>query len=215
MATKPKKKTPAKKSTKKFVTPVFRASFPHLFMAHAMDDKSEAKFGVSAIWTPAKFTAREKELWKAILAEMDRQCIEAFGKKRADLPGNYKKGIRNGNEREDMEGYGEGTRFANLTSKNRPGVIDKDNNEISKEEGNTDEIYPGCYLRATVGIYTYDVSGGKGVALGLRNIQKVKDGERLDNRTDADEDFADEELDSAYDDDDEDDSGDEDEDDFD
>lgn len=182
----------------KLTTPVFRVSFPNLFEARAIegDPNSKPKFGTSAIWTLAKFSDKDKVLWKKIMAELDKESRRKFGKAWKELPASIKRGIRNGDEKEGMEGYGEGTRFANLTTKNRPGVIDKDKNEISPEEGNADEIYPGCYARATVTVYSYD-NKGKGVALGLRNIQKVKDGPRLDNRTAADEDF-DEELDAAW-----------------
>ena len=174
-------------------TPVFRVSFPNLFEARAIegDPNSKPKFGVSALWTPAKFTAKEKELWKKIMGELDKEAKRKFGKPWKELPSNVKRGLRNGDEKDGMDGYGEGTRFANLTTKTRPGVVDKDRNEISPEEGNADEIYPGCYARATVVVYSYD-NKGKGVAIGLNNIQKVKDGPRLDNRVAAEDDFEDE-----------------------
>ena len=198
MATsKPKSKARAGKNVKKFITPVFRISFPKLFVASKMDadDDGPPKFSCSAIWNPEKFTTSEKALWSAIFAEMKARSLEVCKKEWKSLASD-KRGIRNGSEKDGMEGYGEGTRFANLTSKNRPGVIDKDKNEISSDEGNMDEIYPGCYCRATVNVYAYN-NKSKGVALGLRNIQKVKDGPRLDNRTDADEDF-DEDIDESW-----------------
>lgn len=199
-ATKPK----GKREIKKYTTPVFRLSFPHLFVAQKMsdDDNSTPKFGCQAIWTPSKFTPAEKEQWKKILSALDDASKAAFKKPWKELPANVKRGLRNGNEKEGLEGYGEGTRFASLTSKMRPGVVsitkDDDGNyiKISPDEGNADEIYPGCYCRATVTVYSYD-NKGKGVAIGLRNIQKIKDGARLDSRVDANEDF-DEEVDSAW-----------------
>jgi hypothetical protein len=192
MSTKPK----AKIERVKLVTPVFRLSFPHLFKAHAADEDSKAKFGCSAIWAPAKFTESDKRLWKAMLTELDKEARRVFNKPWKELPDNIRRGIRDGAGKEGMEGYGEGTRFASLTSNNRPGVCDKDKNDISPEDGNAEEIYPGCYCRATVNVYSYN-NKGKGVALGLRNIQKVKDGPRLDNRASAQEDF-DDEIDSDW-----------------
>lgn len=185
----------------RYKTPPFRASFPSLFEPSSMDG-GPLKYGVSAVWTPSKFTERDKALWAAILKAVDEACMAKFKKKAKELPANYKKGIRDGAEKADMEGYGEGTRFANLTTKMRPGVIhvDKDDDgqpiKIGPEHGNTDEIYPGCLCRATVTIYTYD-NKGKGYALGLMNIQKVGDGPRLDSRTDAAEDF-DDDVDSSW-----------------
>ncbi len=172
---------------KKYVTPVFRLSFPHLFEAKGFDG-SAPKYGLSAVWHPAKFTAGDKKRWKAMMQALDAESRSRFKKAWKDLPANFKRGVRDGAEKADLEGYGEGTRFANITTQMRPGVIDIEKNKIAPEEGNADEIYPGCWCRATVTVYSYD-NKGKGVALGLMNVQKIKDGERLDSRTDAAEDF--------------------------
>jgi hypothetical protein len=180
----------------RYQTPVFRLSFPHLFVAQKFEGSGDPKFGCSAVWTPARFSDKEKELWKKLGVALDTESRSRFKMPFKDLPANFKRGIRDGAERADMEGYGAGTRFANLTTKMRPGVVDIGKNKIGPEHGNEDDIYPGCYCRATVTVYSYD-NKGKGVALGLMNVQKVKDGERLDSRTDAAEDF-DDEVDDAW-----------------
>lgn len=174
---------------KRFVTPVFRLSFPALFAARSYDGK-DAKYGCSAVWTPSEFNDQDKKLWKAILRALDAESKSCFNKAFKDLPANFKRGIRDGAEKSDLEGYGEGTKFASLTTQMRPGVIDRSKNVISPEEGNGEMIYPGCYCRATVNVYSYN-NKGKGVALGLMNLQFIKDGDRLDSRTDAAEDFED------------------------
>ena len=43
----------------------------------------------------------------------------------------------------------------------------------------------------SVTFFGYDVSGNRGVACGLNNIMKFKDGERLGGRSSAESDFAD------------------------
>ena len=179
---------------KRYLTPVFRLSFPSLFVAESYDG-GPPKFGCSAVWTPSKFTDRDKKLWKGLLGALDAESKSKFKKAWKDLPANYKTGIRDGLEKPDLEGYGEGTKFANLTTKMKPGVVDRAKDKIGPEEGNDEEIYPGCYCRATVTVYSYD-NKGKGVALGLMNVQKVGDGARLDSRTDASEDF--EEVDDDW-----------------
>jgi hypothetical protein len=175
----------------KVTTPVFRLSFPQLMEAKGYDG-GEPKFSLSAVFDPSRFTAREKEQWAAMEALADKASQERFKKNLKDLPGNFKKPFRDGAEKADLAGYGEGTVFCNLSSKMRPGVIDKNRNNIT----DADEVYPGCYCRATITAYSYD-NKGKGVAFGLQNVMKVADGERLDSRTDAQDDF-----DSDYDDDD-------------
>lgn len=176
---------------KRYMTPPFRLSFPTLFEPESMDDKGPKKYGLSAVWTPADFTEADKKKWRTIMVAINEASKDRFKKAWKDLPDNIKKGIRDGSERADMEGYGNGTKFANITSKMKPGVINLDNERLGPED-----IYPGCYCRATVTVYTYD-NKGKGVALGLMNVQKIKDGERLDSRTDAEDDF-DDEVDAAW-----------------
>lgn len=177
---------------KKFLSPVFRASFTqNVFKPGAMEEGGEPKYGLTAIWDPSRFSPRDKELWAKIMAELDSECMARFKKKWADLPGNFKRGIRDGSEKEGLEGFGAGKLFASLTTKLRPGVVDAAKNPIGLDHGNTDEIYPGCFCRATVTVYTYE-NKGKGAAVGLMNLQKVGDGARIDGRTDAAGDFEDE-----------------------
>ncbi len=185
---------------KRYMTPVFRASFPNVREARegmTGDDgkKGKPKYGISAIWTPSKFSESEKKQWRTLRQAINAICLERFKKGEKDLPANYKHGLRDGAEKEELEGYGAGTKFANLTTMQRPGVVRADRTPISIEEMD-DEVYPGCYMRATVTIYTYN-NKGKGYAIGLMNLQKVKDGPRLDSRVNAEQDFV-EDVDSSW-----------------
>lgn len=181
----------------KLITPVFRVCFPAVFQPESMEEGGPMKYGVSAVWDPSKFSDRDKKRWAAMRKALDTESQGRFKKDVKDLPGNFKRALRDGAERAHLEGYGEGTVFANLTTKSRPGVVDISKSPIGPEHGNADEIYPGCYCRATVGAYSYD-NKGKGVALGLNNLQKVKDGPRLDGRTRAEDDFEGDEVDDAW-----------------
>lgn len=188
---------------KTFKTPPFRANFTNtLFDADSMDG-GPMKYGVMAIWYPERFTDAHKALWKAIHDELDAVSLQAFKKKWSDLPGNFKKGLRPGEEKAAMGEAFEGATFANLTTKLVPGVVsnvrgpDGKPLPISKKAGNTEEVFSGCWMRATITIYSYD-NKGKGVALGLMNAQKLKDGPRLDYRGDAAADFADDDEDQAF-----------------
>lgn len=176
----------------KLQTPIFRVSFPSVFEASSYQGGAP-KYSVSAVWDPERFTANEKKLWQSILDLCDEVSMERFKKKMSALPGNFKKAIRDGEEKADLGGYGPGKLFANISSKMKPGLIDRDRAPIT----NPDDFYPGCYARATITAYAYD-NVGKGVALGLQNLQKVADGERLDSRTDAAEDFGDDDLDDRF-----------------
>jgi hypothetical protein len=200
MATKEKKT-----ERKRFLTPPFVLSFPSLWVAKAPEEgEGKPKFGATGIWTPAKFTDSDKKLWAAIRAELDVVALANFGKAWNKLPDNIKRGLRDGAAKEDVAGYGPGTRFANMTTLNRPGVIGPppDKMDIGPEHDNEDLIYPGCICRARVSIWAYGGKGSKqskykGVGIGLLNLQKLKDGERLDNRVAAGDDF-DEDVDSEW-----------------
>jgi len=181
----------AKKETIKLTTPVFRVAFPSVFEKSSYQGSAE-KYSLTAIWTPKTFGPRDKELWKALLAEMERASQDAFKKSWKAIPSNNR-GIRDGVEKGDMDGFGEGTFFATLSTLVEPGVFDRNGNQIVDK----DEIYPGVFARATVNVYAYN-NMSKGVAIGLRNLQKVKDGPRLDGRGDGAKDFADNELDESW-----------------
>jgi len=52
------------------------------------------------------------------------------------------------------------------------------------------EVYSGCYARVSMVAFVYNTAGKKGVSFGLRNVQKLEDGEALaGGRSDPEEDF--------------------------
>ena len=50
-------------------------------------------------------------------------------------------------------------------------------------------MYSGVWAILSVTFYAYEVSGNRGVACGLNNVMKYKDGEMLGGRASADSDF--------------------------
>lgn len=67
-----------------------------------------------------------------------------------------------------------------------PGVVDK----TAKPIMDTSEVYSGAIYRLDVNFYPFNTKGNKGVAVGLNNLMKVADGERLDGRMKAEDAFA-------------------------
>lgn len=61
------------------------------------------------------------------------------------------------------------------------------------------ELYSGCYVRASINFFSFNTNGNKGVAAGLGNVQKWADGEPLNGRVRAEDEF--EALDAEDDDD--------------
>lgn len=182
----------AKKESIKLTTPVFRVAFPSVFEKSSFQGSAE-KYSLTAIWTPRLFTPKDKELWKKLMAELDRVSRESFKLPWKDLTKNYNTGIRDGREKVDMDGFGEGTYFATLSTTVQPGIVDRFGEPITDK----DDIFPGVYCQASVNIYSYN-NLSKGVAIGLRNLKKIKDGPRLDGRGDASKDFSDDDLDDSW-----------------
>jgi hypothetical protein len=167
----------------KITTPVFRGSYANLFQAREFQNDGNPKFGVQALWD--KTDPALKPIKAAIIAA----AVEKFGEKARDILDKntlkLRSPLRDGDEENPEDENYEGKIFANLNSKNKPGIVDLKGNPIFEES----EAYSGCFFRATCGVYAYD-NKSKGVSLGLNNVQLVKKGERLDGRKDAAEDFA-------------------------
>lgn len=78
--------------------------------------------------------------------------------------------------------------FVNARSEQRPGIVDRAAKPIIGKDVET-ELYPGAVVNVTLFAYYYNTEGNSGISFGLNNIQKVKDGTRLDNRKSAEEEF--------------------------
>ncbi|WP_278600881.1 ssDNA-binding protein, partial [Clostridium tertium] len=66
-------------------------------------------------------------------------------------------------------------------SRQAPQVVDSKVEPILDQS----EVYSGCYGRISVTFYGYNSNGNRGIAAGLGNIQKIKDGEPLGGRVSA------------------------------
>lgn len=126
-----------------------------------------------------------------------RAAIEAAYKEgEAKLKGNgrsvpalsvLKTPLRDGDaERPDDEAYANAY-FVNANSATAPGIVDADRQLILDRS----EVYSGVYGRASINFYAFNSNGNKGIACGLNNLQKIRDGEPLGGKSRAEDDFAD------------------------
>ena len=96
--------------------------------------------------------------------------------------------LRDGDtERPDDPAYANAY-FVNANSATAPGVVDAARNPILTRS----EVYSGVYGRASINLYAFNSNGNRGIACGLNNLQKIRDGEPLGGRASAESDFADE-----------------------
>lgn len=94
--------------------------------------------------------------------------------------------LRDGDaERPDDETYADAY-FINANSATAPGIVDADRNPILDRS----EVYSGVYGRASINFYAFNSNGNKGIACGLNNLQKIRDGEPLGGKSRAEDDFA-------------------------
>ena len=94
--------------------------------------------------------------------------------------------LRDGDlERPDDEAYAN-SYFVNAISSSAPGIVDADRQPIIDRS----EVYSGVYGRASINFYAFNSNGNKGIACGLNNLQKMKDGEPLGGKSRAEDDFA-------------------------
>lgn len=93
--------------------------------------------------------------------------------------------LRDGDlERPDDEAY-KNSYFVNANATTAPGIVDADRNPILSRS----EVYSGVYGRASITFYAFNSSGNRGIACGLNNLQKIRDGEPLGDKASAESDF--------------------------
>ena len=170
----------AKRTGTKVVTGKVRLSYAHLHEAKSIDG-GEPKYSVSLI-----IPKEDKKTLKTIQEAVNEAKENGKGLWGGKVPANLKTPLRDGDdERPDDDAYAD-SYFLNANSKHKPEIVDLKGNKNVGE----DEVYSGCYARVSINFYGFNVSGNRGIACGLGNVQKLDDGERLGGGgSTADEDF--------------------------
>lgn len=164
----------------KVVTGEVRFSYVNVFEPKSINGSDE-KYSVSLL-IDKKDTKTIEAIERAIEAAKQAGVAKFGGK----IPPVLKLPLRDGDtERPDDENYA-GKMFVNANCKTKPGLIEKNGMEII----DTTEFYSGCYGKASVTFYAFNSNGNKGIACGLNNIMKTRDGEPLGGRSKATDDFA-------------------------
>ena len=82
--------------------------------------------------------------------------------------------LRDGDIEKDDEAYA-GAMFLNANSQTPPQIVDEHVAPVLDRA----EVYSGCYARVSLSFYAFNTNGNKGIACGLGNIQKLRDGDVL------------------------------------
>ncbi|ABZ85444.1 conserved hypothetical protein [Heliomicrobium modesticaldum Ice1] len=165
--------------------PDTRWSYANVWEAKSINGGTP-KFSVSLI-IPKSDTRTIAKLKAAIEA--------AYHEGEAKLKGNgktvpplsaIKTPLRDGDtERPDDPAYANAY-FINANSSTAPGIVDADRQPILDRS----EVYSGVYGRASINFYAFNSNGNRGIACGLNNLQKIRDGEPLGGKSRAEDDFA-------------------------
>lgn len=167
--------------TTKVITGKVRFSYANVWAPKSINGGDE-KYSVSLVipkedkGTLAKINAAIKEAEKSGIAKHGAKFVSGAG---------FKRPLRDGDiDRSDDENY-ENCYFVNANSATKPNVVDKNVQPIL----DSTEVYSGCYGRASIVFYAFNVNGNRGIACGLQNLQKLGEGEPLGGRSRAENDF--------------------------
>lgn len=152
------------------VTGEVRLSYAHVFEPNSIQG-GKPKYSVSLI-IPKTDTATITAIERAIGAAIDAG-IGKFGGKRPNKAA-LKLPLRDGDTERDDEAYANAY-FVNANSLTPPHVVDENVAPILDRS----EVYSGCYARVSLSFYAFNTNGNRGIACGLGNIQKLRDGEPL------------------------------------
>jgi hypothetical protein len=169
----------------KVVTGEVRLSYANLWEPKSINGGTP-KYSVSIIIskTDARTIAKIKAAIETAYREGETK-LKGNGKTVPPIAA-IKTPLRDGDtERPDDEAYA-GSYFINANSATAPGIVDKACEPILERS----QIYSGVYARASVNFYAFNSNGNRGVACGLNNIQKLRDGDPLGGKSRAEDDFS-------------------------
>lgn len=176
----------------KVVTGTVRLSYANIWEAKSING-GMPKFSASLI-IPKSDTVTINKVIDAIQAAYTEGEGKLKGNGKTVPPlATLKTPLRCGDtERPDDPAYAD-SYFINANSATPPGVVDLARNIIPERS----EIYSGVYARASINFYAFNSNGSRGIACGLSNIQKIRDGEPLGGKSRAEDDFNDDYLTDA------------------
>lgn len=169
-----------KTNTTKVVTGVVRLSYANVWEPTSINGGTP-KYSVSLI-----IPKSDRKTVDAINAAIDNAIRDGAAKFGGKIPNRaaLKLPLRDGDIERDDEAYKDSF-FINANSTTAPQIVDRSVQPILDRS----EVYSGCYARVSINFYAFNSNGNRGIACGLGNIQKVRDGEPLGGKSSAADDF--------------------------
>lgn len=176
----------------KVVTGKVRFCYASVFEPTALNEGDTPKYSICILISKDDKVTLDK-IKKAIDAAKEAGKAK-LADKNGRIPSNIKLPLRDGDDERSDDPAFENCYFLNASSNRKPAIVNADLEPIMSR----DEFYSGCYGRASISFYAFNVQS-KGIACGLNNLQKLSDGEPLVGGSTVEEDFGGE---NAYQDDD-------------
>ncbi len=171
-------------STRVVTGPRTRFSFCHIWEPKSING-GEPKYSISAI-IPKDDTETVAKIRAAIEAAYHEGESKLKGKGTLPPLSALKTPLRDGDlDRPEDPAYA-GCWFLNANSDRAPGIVDAHAQPILDRN----EVYSGCYGRVSITFFAFNTNGNRGIACGLNNIQKLREGEPLGGNISAEQEFA-------------------------
>lgn len=158
-------------------TPYATLSFQNLTTPRARAEGADAVYSCTLIFDQK---AQKSDAYKAMVNAVTELARKEFGPK-ANIKAILEAVIKDAGTK-DYEGFEQGHTFINPWSKNKPGVVDRNREDVLLPE----EIWSGQLVRANISPFAWKNSGKMGVSFGLNHVQIIDtDRPRLDGRPTA------------------------------
>lgn len=174
----------------KIVTGKVRFSFVNIFEAKEPQGGGEPKYSVTLL-IPKNDASTIGKIKQAMAEARDSFCQRNGANA---LPAKPVNTLHDGDgQRDNGEEYGQeckGHYVITVSNKTKPIIVDNTREPIT----DPDEVYSGCYGRASINFFGYSKNGKKGISASLLSIQKLHDGEpfgTVGSANDFDDDYMD------------------------
>lgn len=163
----------------------------------------DTRWSYANVWDPKSINGgKPKYSVSLIINKSDTVTIEkiksaiqaAYEEGESKLKGNakvcpaldaIKTPLRDGDKERPGDAAYQNAYFINANSATAPGIVDANLQPIIDRS----EVYSGVYGRASINFYAFNSNGNRGIACGLNNLQKIRDGEPLGGKSRAEDDF--------------------------
>lgn len=186
------------------IASVCTLSYPHFDKAQAAQEGQVPKFSGAFVFSPEQQNTPEGKLTMAALqAAAIAAATDKFGSmwtlpngQVISIADALREGVIASPFRKDAlaKGYAEGSVFLNARTAQQPGCVYAHAGPDGKpamvpQDKIVEVFYAGAQVRPSLTAFGYNHGVKKGVSFALNNVQKIGEGDRLDNRKKAEDEF--------------------------